>query len=55
MEGFENRPLFFVYAPPLKGVRPSKSNDLQPPYADAPPWASSIYYWWWEYLRRPDG
>lgn len=34
MEGFENRPLFFVYAPPLKGVRKSKRTELQPPYAN---------------------
>jgi hypothetical protein len=55
MEDFENRPLFFVYAPPLKGTRPSKRNDLQPPYRDAPPWECSVYYWWWEYLRRHEG
>lgn len=55
MEGFENRPLFFVYAPPLKGVRKSKRNELQPPYAKAPPWECSVYYWWWAYLRRHDG
>jgi hypothetical protein len=46
---------FFVYAPPLKGVRPSKRKPPNPPYKDAPAWKCSVYYYWWEYLRRHEG
>lgn len=46
---------FFVYAPPLKGVRPSKRRAVQPPYKNAPPMHCSVYYYWWEYLRRHEG
>lgn len=50
--------LFFVYAPPLKGVKDSKGKErskrrkVQPPYKDAPPMHCSVFYYWWEYLRR---
>jgi hypothetical protein len=43
---------FFIYAPPLKGVRESKRKDRQEPYKDANPQHRSVYYYWWEYLRR---
>jgi len=46
---------FFVYAPPLKGVRPSKRKPPNPPYKGAPQWKSSVYFYWWEYLRRHEG
>lgn len=46
---------FFIYAPPLKGVRPSKRAQPNPPYKGAPSWKCSVYYYWWEYLRRHDG
>lgn len=46
---------FFVYAPPLKGVRPSKRKPPNPPYKGAPAWKCSVYYYWWEYLRRHEG
>ena len=50
-----SRRLFFVYAPPLKGARPSKRKPPKPPYKGAPPWKNSVYYYWWEYLRRHRG
>lgn len=43
---------FFIYAPPLKGVRPSKRVPPQAPYSDAEPYKISVYYYWWQYLRR---
>ena len=46
---------FFVYAPPLKGVRPSKRKAPNEPYKKAPAWKCSVYYYWWEYLRRHEG
>jgi hypothetical protein len=46
---------FFVYAPPLKGVRPSKRKPPNPPHKGAPAWKCSVYYFWWEYLRRHEG
>jgi len=46
---------FFVYAPPLKGVRASKRKPPNPPYKGAPAWKCSVYYYWWEYLRRHEG
>jgi hypothetical protein len=46
---------FFIYAPPLKGVRPSKRKPPNSPYKDAPAWKCSVYYYWWEYLRRHEG
>ena len=46
---------FFVYAPPLKGTRPSKRKPPKPPYKGAPTWQTSVYYYWWEYLRRHEG
>ena len=50
-----NRPLFFVYAPPLKGKRSSNRRAVEPPYKGAPVWKCSVYYYWWEYLRRHGG
>ena len=50
-----NRPLFFVYAPPLKGTRLSNRRAVEPPYQGAPAWKCSVYYYWWEYLRRHEG
>ena len=50
-----NRPLFFVYAPPLKRKRPSNRRAVEPPYQGAPAWKCSVYYYWWEYLRRHEG
>ena len=50
-----NRPLFFVYAPPLKGTRPSNRRAVEPPYQGAPAWKCSVYYYWWEYLRHHEG
>ena len=50
-----SRRRFFVYASPLKGVRPSKRKPPKPPYKGAPPWKNSVYYYWWEYLRRHKG
>lgn len=46
---------FFIYAPPLKGVRASKRKPPNPPYKGAPAWKCSVYYYWWEYLRRHEG
>jgi hypothetical protein len=46
---------FFVYAPPLKGIRPSKRKPPNPPYKGAPSWKCSVYYYWWEYLRQHAG
>jgi hypothetical protein len=46
---------FFVYAPPLKGVRASKRKRPNAPYKNAPAWKCSVYYYWWEYLRRHEG
>ena len=43
---------FFIYAPPLKGVRPSKRMPPNPPYRNAEPYKVSVYYYWWAYLRR---
>ena len=51
----EKRRYFFVYAPPKKGVRPSKRIAPQAPFRDAKPWQCSVYYYWWEYLRRHKG
>jgi hypothetical protein len=46
---------FFIYAPPLKGVKKSNRRPVQPPYANAPSIHCSVYYYWWEYLRRHIG
>ena len=44
---------FFIYAPPLKGMRQSKRKNLpNPPFAGAPAFKASVYYYWWEFLRR---
>lgn len=45
----------FLYAPPLKGVRPSKRKPAKPPFAGAKPYQCSVYYYWWEFLRRHEG
>jgi hypothetical protein len=49
------RARFFVYAPPIKGVRQSRRKPPNPPYGGAERWKWSVYYYWWEYLRRHDG
>ena len=46
---------FFLYAPPLKGVRPSKRKPPKAPFKGAKPWQVSVFYYWWEYLRRHEG
>lgn len=46
---------FFIYAPPLKGTRPSRRKPPAPPFPNAEPWQCSVYYFWWEYLRRHEG
>jgi len=44
---------FFIYAPPLKGVRQSKrKNPPNPPFNNAPAFKTSVYYYWWEFMRR---
>lgn len=43
---------FFIYAPPLRGVRPSKRRPPNPPYRNAEPYKCSVYFYWWAYLRR---
>lgn len=48
-------PLFFVYAPPLKGARKSRRKAPNPPFANAERWKWSVFYYWWEYLRRHEG
>ena len=45
---------FFIYAPPLKGVRRSKRVPPIAPFDGAPPFKTSVYYYWWEFLRRSD-
>lgn len=42
---------FFIYAPPLKGMRTSKRTPPNPPFTGAPPFKTSVYYYWWEFLR----
>jgi hypothetical protein len=49
------RARFFIYAPPLKGVRQSRRKEPNPPFGGAERWQWSVYYYWWEYLRRHDG
>ena len=46
---------FFLYAPPLKGTRPSKRKPPKAPFKAAKPWQVSVFYYWWEYLRRHEG
>lgn len=46
---------FFVFAPPLLGVRKSKRKRIQIPFKGAASWQCSVYYYWWEYLRRHEG
>lgn len=46
---------FFIYAPPLKGARPSRRKPPALPFREAETWQCSVYYYWWEYLRRHDG
>jgi hypothetical protein len=50
-----SRRRFFVYAPPLKGSRPSRRKPPQKPFKEAKAWQTSVYYYWWEYLRRHEG
>ena len=45
---------FFIYAPPLKGVRASKRTPPKRPFPNAPPFKHSVYYYWWAFLRRSD-
>jgi hypothetical protein len=47
--------LFFVYAPPLKGVRKSRRKAPQPADPNSERWKWSVFYYWWEYLRRHEG
>ena len=49
------KPFFFVYAPPLLGVRKSRRKAPQPADRKAERWKWSVFYYWWEYLRRHDG
>ena len=51
---YKYRNRFFIYAPPLKGVRVSKRKPPNPPYSKAPTWKTSVYYYWWAFLRRSD-
>ena len=50
-----SRRRFFIYAPPLKGARPSRRQPPQKPFKEAKAWQTSVYYYWWEYLRRHEG
>lgn len=50
-----SRRRFFIYAPPLKGARPSRRTPPKEPFKNAPAWTKSVYYYWWEYLRRHEG
>lgn len=47
--------MFFIYAPPLKGTRPSRRAPPKPAFKGAKSWQNSVYYFWWEYLRRHEG
>lgn len=49
------KPLFFVYAPPLLGVRKSRRKAPQPGNKTSERWKWSVFYYWWEYLRRHEG
>lgn len=49
------KPFFFVYAPPLLGVRKSRRKAPQPADPKSERWKWSVFYYWWEYLRRHDG
>ena len=49
------RSLFFVYAPPLLGVRKSRRKAPQPADPKSERWKWSVFYYWWEYLRRHEG
>ena len=46
---------FFVYAPPLLGVRKSRRKAPQPADQKSERWKWSVFYYWWEYLRRHEG
>jgi hypothetical protein len=47
--------VFFVYAPPLLGVRKSRRKAPQPADQKSERWKWSVFYYWWEYLRRHEG
>ena len=47
--------LFFVYAPPLLGVRKSRRKAPKPGSKTSERWKWSVFYYWWEYLRRHEG
>lgn len=47
--------MFFIYAPPVKGVRPSRRKPPKPAFRGAKAWQNSVYYFWWEFLRRHEG
>lgn len=47
--------VFFVYAPPLLGVRKSRRKAPQPGNKTSERWKWSVFYYWWEYLRRHEG
>jgi hypothetical protein len=49
------KPSFFVYAPPLLGVRKSRRKAPQPADQKSERWKWSVFYYWWEYLRRHEG
>lgn len=49
------KPSFFVYAPPLLGVRKSLRKAPQPADQKSERWKWSVFYYWWEYLRRHEG
>jgi hypothetical protein len=49
------KPFFFVYAPPLLGVRKSRRKEPQPADPKSERWKWSVFYYWWEYLRRHEG
>lgn len=51
----QKRARFFIYAPPIKGIRKSRRKPPNPPYSGAERWKWSVYYYWWEYLRRHEG
>ena len=48
----QNKPRFFIYAPPLFTARKSKRKPPNKPFREAEKWQTSVYYFWWAYLRR---
>lgn len=55
MNGKRKNSRFFVYAPPLLGVRKSRRKAPQPADQKSERWKWSVFYYWWEYLRRHEG